>query len=414
MAEPALAQSDTSKEKVLNPFGIAAGLIRNDWLVMIGFFLLLSISAVVDLFTYSAPAQVRFGVIVLDRALQIAVISMIVLRWRRRLQIAHGRNVRSLAVVGRIAVISIAASIMITTPFFGLMVSTNGLGALPFLGLTLLGCFWCLRVYFFYAVAGLLGQPLGPSFARAVTLSKGNTGAVLRSLVTPCALTLLLTALASFPYPDGRSMPWMTAASAAEGVFWILSSYTGLGFALTVLTEQDWRAAGLDHYHTHRLRTLETQGGRTLPRYLSPRFGLWILGVAMCFLAGNLMRQLHQPPAAKVTIKQVQISDYKVRVELEVEDKEFHYRGFTPAAFSVASKTGFRLVEGLESVSQVPDKKEIIAFVSTPRGDPTRLYLTFATSKTEASLRGLDNMWLWYKLQPLVPISLEMLQAPPS
>lgn len=133
----------------------------------------------------------------------------------------------------------------------------------------------------------------------------------------------------------------------------------------------------------------------------------------MCFLAGNLMRQLHQPPAAKVTVKQVQISDYKVRLELEVEDKEFHYRGFTPAAFSVASKTGFRQVEGLESVSQSPDKKEIIAFVSTPNGESTRLYLTFATSKTENSLRGLDNMWLWYKLQPLAPISPEMLKLQP-
>ena len=122
------------------------------------------------------------------------------------------------------------------------------------------------------------------------------------------------------------------------------------------------------------------------------------------------MRQLHLPPAAQVTVKQVQIRDYKVQIELEVEDKEFHYRGFTPAAFSVASKTGFRQVEGLESVSQAPDKKEIIAFISTPNGEPTQLYLTFSTSKTESSLRGLDNMWLWYKLQPLVPIPPEMLK----
>jgi hypothetical protein len=206
---------------------------------------------------------------------------------------------------------------------------------------------------------------------------------------------------------------WVALASASEGVFWILSTYTGLGFALTLFSERDWRAAGLDQYHVHRLRTLETQGGRSLPKFLSPRFGLLVLGVAVCFLVGNLIRQLHQPPVAQVTVKQVQVSDRQIRVELEVEDREYLFRGFTPAAFSIASKTGFRQIEGLVSVSPNPDGKEILPFIVSKDGAPTRLYLTFSSSKSESALRGLDNMWLWYKLAPLLSIPAEMLSSTP-
>jgi hypothetical protein len=163
----------------------------------------------------------------------------------------------------------------------------------------------------------------------------------------------------------------------------------------------------------HRLRTLETQGGRSLPKFLSPRFGLLVLGVAVCFLVGNLIRQLHQPPVAQVTVKQVQVSDRQIRVELEVEDREYLFRGFTPAAFSIASKTGFRQIEGLVSVSPNPDGKEIMPFIVSKDGAATRLYLTFSSSKSESALRGLDNMWLWYKLAPLLSIPAEMLSSTP-
>ena len=401
-------QEQVVPEAARNPFTISAGLLRNDLSLILPLFLLLAVPTLIDLYVASSGSTARFGVIGLDRAVQIGVVSLIVLRWRKRLQAHSGARLRALPVVARIAAVSVGTSIVLTTPVLGVAQSRNELSALAFFGLGVLGCLWCLRVYLFFAVAGILGLPLGQSFARTTDLARGNTRAILGSLVLPCAATLLLTALLSMPYPDGRSLVWLAAASTAEGLFWILSTYTALGLAITLFSEADWRAAGLDHYRVQRLGTLERQGGKTLPKFLAPKFGACLLGVALCFAAGNLLRYLKEPPAAKVDIKKVTVTDYKLHIELAVEDREFKYRGFQPAFFSVASKNGFQRLEGIEAVSLQPDKKEIIAMIDSRDGAPTSLYLSFSSNKTESALRSMDNLWLWYKYEPLLPLPMTL------
>lgn len=391
-------------ESAHNPFAIAAGLLRNDLHLLVPLFLLLALPALIDVYAAANGVSARFGVVGLDRFVQIAVVVFIVLRWRTRFQNQGGARVRALPVAARIAAVGIGATVVLTTPFLGLAFSRDPISLVAFVGLAILGCIWCLRVHLFFAVAGVLGLSMVPSFSRAVDLARGRMKVIFGTLVLPCAATLLLTALLSMPYPDGRSLAWLAAAAAAEGVFWILSTYTALGLAVTLFKESDWRAAGLDHYRAQRLRTLELQGGKTLPKILAPKFGACMLGVALCFAGGNLLRHLKQPPAAKVEIRNVTFSDYKLKVELGVEDREFKYRGFQPAAFSVASKNGFQRVEGIESVSEQADKKEILGMVSSTDGAPKTLYLSFSSSKTESALRAMDNLWLWYKLTPILPL----------
>jgi hypothetical protein len=406
--------SDQNTETAVTPYdpaAVAIGLLRNDLAFLPLLCVLLSISAVLDVLAYSASDVWRASIVVTDRLMQIVVVSIIVLRWRRLLQASQGPKVKAISIVFRIAVVSIAASLVLSTPFFGIAITQNAVGAAAFLALLVLGVMWCLRVYLFYAVAGMLGLPFGASFARSVELSRSNTRAILRSLVAPAAITVVCSALFLMPYPDGRSLILMAASSACEGIFWILSTYTGLALALTLFTEKEWRAAGLSHYRTERLTTLTKQGGKILPKYLALRFGFIMFAVALCFLAGNLARLGQLPPAAKVTLRTVDVSDYKITVTLVLEDHEYDFRGLQPQAFFIASQTGSLQSTRLLSASQQLGKEERVGFIKADGTQSATLYLTFSSSKTADVLRGLDNMWLWYRAQPLLQITPEMLKG---
>jgi hypothetical protein len=123
------------------------------------------------------------------------------------------------------------------------------------------------------------------------------------------------------------------------------------------------------------------------------------------FVLGNLARQLTQPPAAIVSIDSMKIADRTIQVELTVSDHQYHFRGFNLAAFSIASKTGFAQSRRLLSASLKPEGGEILGAMPTSSGDPRKVYLTFATNKSAESLRSADNLWLWYKAVPLLPLS---------
>jgi hypothetical protein len=137
--------------------------------------------------------------------------------------------------------------------------------------------------------------------------------------------------------------------------------------------------------------------------------------VALCIAGGNLVRQLQQPPTVHIAVTRVWTSDYLIKVEVALEDSEYHFRGFNPAAFSIASKTGFSQSQELLAASRTPDGKDILGAVEFNPADPAAgerqvIFLTFRSSKTADALRALDNMWLWYKLTPLVPISPNLLK----
>jgi hypothetical protein len=123
------------------------------------------------------------------------------------------------------------------------------------------------------------------------------------------------------------------------------------------------------------------------------------------FVLGNLARQLTLPPAAPVSLDSVNIADRSIQLKLTVEDHEYRFRGLNIAAFSIASKTGFTQSERLLSASLRPDGTETLSEIPTSSGDPRSVYLTFATTKSAEALRAADNLWLWYKAVPLMPIS---------
>jgi hypothetical protein len=304
-----------------------------------------------------------------------------------------------------VAVVSLASSFVMLMPLNLFALTLNSGLEFLFLALFFVGCVWCLRVLFYFATVSVFGMGVRQGLAASTEVARHNPTMALKSLVSPVAFTVLFVGLSLVPSPDGRSIVWTTIASIAEGVFWLGSTYTALGCALALFDDHAWRAAGLDPYRTERLSTLQTQGGAKLGRLLAPRAGIVTFVIGLMFVLGNLARQLTLPPAAAVSLDSVNIADRSIQLKLTVEDHEYRFRGLNIAAFSIASKTGFTQSERLLSASLRPDGTETLSEIPTSSGDPRSVYLTFATNKSAEALRAADNLWLWYKAVPLMPIS---------
>jgi hypothetical protein len=224
-----------SRYSGVDPFGLAAGLLKNDLFFVLLLLILLSTTAVADLALVLAGVKLSWGwLVIFDKLIQVGAVAAIALRWRGRLfgqVIGEIKDPLSrVKVFLRIALISVTSAILLGAPFTGISVNLiGGSGALLFFLIGILGVVWCLRVYFFFAVAAILGSPLAPGLAAAVNISKRDRSAALRSIVTPVAVTMLLTALLSLGSPDGRSLYWTAAVSAGEGIFWILIHYSSSG-----------------------------------------------------------------------------------------------------------------------------------------------------------------------------------------
>jgi len=388
----------------MSPYRVAAGLLYNDAGIFLACLALLSAPTLVLAFRPASPLFTGLSSLFLDRFCQMGAIAMIGLRWRRRLH--AGQGLAPMLVFIRLLAWGLSSAFLIGIPVAGLAVSRDVEIALFFLVLLVLGVVWSVRTYFYCALVSLLGLGVMSGVSRAVEVAKRRNWSVAQALLSPLGVTVLLVALASTPYPDGRSLTCLLIASCLEGVFWILSAYTSLAFCLVLLSEGEWQKSGLHHYRRETLATLQTQGRDSLARWLRPRSGFGLLCIALCVIAGNLARQLQQPPASSVAIKQVRFEDYLIHVDLLVEDPTYHFRGFIPAAFSVATKTRFSQSQGLVSATDKPDIREVLPALSDDSPGPKILHLSFRSGKTAAALQGADNLWLWYKLVPLMPLQV--------
>jgi len=398
-------------EAVLDPFAIAAGLLRNDIPVLLPLILVLASSSVFQ-GLYAAEGWAELGTFMsLDRLLQLGVVSFIVLRWRRKLAHTKGKLGSPLVAVMRIIIAGFFVWGVLTLPVVAASLSATAWAPSLFIFIFFIGVFWSFRFYFYFAAFGLLGGTLRDACRATLSLGRKDPMAAVRSLVAPIAVTALVVGMLSYPSPDGRSLFWATASSAAEGIFWILATYTGLACALILIDESAWRTAGLDPYRRERLRTLEAQGRASRFNWLSPRSGAKIFLVALCVIVGNLIQGFSMPPAADIKVQKWDAHNHGVSVVLELSDTHYHFRGFNPYAFSLKSQTGFPVSAGIAKVSLTPGGEQLSGMLPTAPG-PLKLYLDFTSNKTEESLKGLDNMYLWYNLKALMPLKIEENRAP--
>ena len=396
----------------LDPFAIAAGMLRNDIPLLLPALGVLALASIAQSLSSPSSFIEIGGVVLLDRVIQLVVISAVVLRWRRKLEHVKGSLVNPFLAALRIIAAGLVVWGALTLPMVGASFASLSWASPFFIFLFFCAVFWSFRFYFYFATFGLLGGTLRDSCGAAIDLGRREPLAAVRSLIAPVAVTALVVGLLWYPAPDGRSLFWATAASAAEGLFWVLSTYTGLALALVCIDESVWRAAGLDPYRHQRLRTLEAQGRASRFNWLSPRSGVRIFVVALCVIIGALVQGFSVEPAASIKVESYQVRDRGISVVLDLSDPVYKFRGFNPYAFSLATQTGMEVVSArIEKVSLTPDGDFLRGTFPSQAG-PVKLYLAFKSHKTDEALRGMDNLYLWYNLKPVVP--LRGVEAAPS
>jgi hypothetical protein len=237
-------------------------------------------------------------------------------------------------------------------------------------------------------------------------------GAATRAIAAPLALTALATAIFTAPYPDGRSLVLTALASASQGIFWLLSTYTGLGFAFSLFQASDWRAAGLEAYSLERLQTLEIQGRSKLAGLLTPRSALKFTAAAVVLLIINSIRLVTEPPVVQIAIVRVVAAEKSIRLELQADDPAFRFHGFKPALFSLRSKSGYPVSTELTKASTEPDGDEVLLEMPETAKTSTALFLEFSTDRSKRDIQALQDLWLWYGFVPLKAIEKETLSPP--
>ncbi len=389
-----------------DPFRIAAGMLRADVVFLLPLLALLSVTTIASTLLPLEEFSTVLTLLVADRTLQLVVVSLIALRWSARFE-SHARSNHARIITAR-RIILWGFGIWCTLSLPRLLAEfvNNSAIQMALIASVGLGIFWSLRYYFFFAMTALLGKTIRNSAQSAIRIARQQPQAALRSLLGPLGITALVTVAILALQPDGRSL-WINAcAASAEAVFWLLSTYTALAFAVVFIEEYEWRTAGLVPYRSDRLKTLEAQGRQQLATLLSPATGLKLLALSLLLLFASLAREQRIPPAASISVKNVEISDYKVKVTLEVADSTYRFRGFKPAVFSIRTKSDTPVADELTRATLSADKDEVLLFMPSTDGSPRDLFVEFKSTKSRENLATIENAWLWYQQVPVVALTL--------
>lgn len=409
----------------LDPFAIGGGLLKNDLRLLPALFALLALPSVAEVLLAPHTGTSSALLLLFERLTQLTVMSAVVLRWRIRLTAAAPQRPHTayLRTVGTIVGIGALLSLAYTGGFYLAVLAsafnatgdasarTDILPALLWvvgLGVALAGMVIALRLYFYYAVAGIIGGSWRTVIRGAATIAARAPSAALRALLAPCAWTALASSLCSLPFPDGRSLFWSVCASAMVGIFWLLSTYAGLAFALTLFHPAEWRAAGLEPYYLQRLETLAAQGRAPFGEVLRPRTALKVLCLTALTGIAVLYRFSIQPSSIQLEVLSIGVEEQLLQVRVRATDPAHQLRSFHPSLLTVRGEKGAPVSLSITSIEGPTGAHDTGAGSPphTPRGsEPLEVTVTFRTDRKAEELRALTDLWVWYGFEKRVYVS---------
>jgi hypothetical protein len=385
----------------LNPYSLAAGLLVQDLgLATTLIVIVCGLSFVMGLYTPDTTSSM-LAALLIERGVQIIGMFVIVRRWRKKLEIRNGTSLVTTFI--RTVLVGYLIWGCSLVPFFLLSRSDNQTLVFASAVILTFTALLALRYFFYFATIGLFhGSPKEiATQTRAITLQ--SPFAPMKAISAPLAITAVCMAIAFIPYPDGRSVVINSLAGSLEGLFTILSTYTGLAFTLLLVDDTTWRSSGLDHYRQERLETLAITAPKFSSGLLSGQGSIKVFILAAFIFSLNISRQVNTPPAAEIKMLSVVAGNKRVHIELEVSDKEFKLVGFRPAAFSIAGENGTPVAAKITAISINNQPNDTPPLIS-PTTERVRIGIDFESTRSADDFASLEDLYLWYytvKIQPI-------------
>ena len=381
-----------SPSSPFSPFTLASGLLWSDRYLLIPWYLvIISPDMLTSLFDISHPSELR---------LLSAAFELLFLWWvGRRHLLRLFRSPMKLSPLCLILFIFVgsAFSVIPSLPLIGLSTNLSPQIQLIFLGSTV-GMAFLAYLYFFWFFPFQAGiSSLGLSLRMARSFTSQDWKAPFKVMLAPAGIMLLIQGLLSIPAPDGRVIELAVISDWVGGIYWCLSSYLGLAFALTMLSDREWHELNLDSYRQSRFTTLAVTSRPWLEKSLRPSFGFQVFALCILVWVANSVRLASMPPAPSITIGQIELEESIVRIQLNVSDPIYSFHGFRPAFFRLAGAQRTVISPYPEKVWLKGEDPNVQRLLSLPHDrDDFSLMLEFKTSVAASELHQARDLYLWY------------------
>lgn len=393
---------ENTDDKVLSPYSVASGLIAQDYKILPLLYLLLIFPQLISNFFEEMPALLQLS---LERLAQLVFISIVTLRWIKTFKKENLKlNVRSLIayfITGYLVWMTVLMPLLIP------VVEGNMSGAASLSVFLLIPALFLLNKYFFYFFPMLNGITNPRKVMESsLSITQAERNLPYKTLITGFGyLSLIVTSLLAFS-PDGRSLTVNFLVGLASGILWLIHTYVSLGAALVHWSDKDWHENKLEPYRNARLASISFAAPRLLTHFLLPKQGLLALSVSLLIWFGNMLALEGLKPAPEITIVSAAMKDDKtLSVVLDLEDKEYEFRGFQPLFFHLAGEKGVVVSEGVK-VFDPAKPEDDIKFGLQQSDQKVKLQLDFQCTRNAEGMKKLEDLYLWYRSYRLYKIKL--------
>lgn len=397
----ALLMVDT-KKGFIDIARLTGGFIGSEPLFFLCMLLLSSACGIIGTVKPKILADYSIYMMLVERGIQLSVLYVITKRWKQRLSIQRTDETYYTGVIFTFIGYALWCSIM--GPLVGLTMIKNGSFVLLFL--LGVGCYLSLLYYFFHIPLIFGSLDLKQSLGTAKEIIQSDRMLPFKIIGSAGGITILLYAIISAPYPDGRSVLFSIIALIASSLFWVLTSYLSLAAACFVLSDKYWHDWKLDPYRTSRFETLSKHGSSIITEILSPKGSVIALMLGSMCLTANFFRSQDIPPTATILVESATVNEDTVTLKLNLSDEIYSFRGTSPMNLALAGESRSVISPVPEVVTDTVTGEDKRFFIPNNQKQE-RITVSFKADRSGDALIALKDLYLWYRNVKIAHLELK-------